>query len=410
MKKEVVVLGLGYVGLPSVVNHTKNGYQVIGFDVDKKKVQSLNQGISYLDTVTDDAIKELLDEGVLFTSDEQDIFSKDIYIIDVPTPIDEQKTPDLSYIQSAVAVIKNKVKKGSLIILESTTYPGTTEEFIVEVFKKENFIVGENLFVAYSPERIDPGNTYSLGTKIPRIVAGYSKNCLTKAIDFFGSHIHPVKNLKIAELAKIYENTFRLVNIALADELQKISDSLKINSQEVLEAAATKPFGFMKFTPNLGIGGHCIPVDPYYITWLMKNKGLETPLISTAGKINDSMLDYNLTKLVNYVKQHTEKKLSELTIAILGLSYKKNIADTRMSSVVTLAKRLQSDSRSVSIFDDVISANNGYGNENVLALEKDYTKLNQFDLIIYAVNHDLYEQNKEVIVKNSHLFYDLTMV
>ena len=142
----------------------------------------------------------------------------------------------------------------------------------------------------------------------------------------------------------------------------------------------------------------------------MKNKGLETPLISTAGEINDSMLDYNLTKLVNYVKQHTDKNLSELTIAILGLSYKKNIADTRMSSVVTLAKRLQSDSSSVSIFDDVISANNGYGNETVLALEKDYTKLNQFDLIIYAVNHDLYEQNKEVIVKNSPLFYDLTMV
>ncbi|MHC5227052.1 nucleotide sugar dehydrogenase [Enterococcus sp. LJL99] len=410
MQKEVVVLGLGYVGLPSVVNHTKNGHKVIGFDVDQRKVDSLNQGISYLDTVEDLAIKELLDQGVLFTAEEQDICAKDIYVIDVPTPIDENKIPDLSYIESAVTIIRDKVKKGSLIILESTTYPGTTEEFIVRLFEKDKFTVGENLFVAYSPERIDPGNTYSLGAKIPRIVAGHSKNCLTKAVEFFGDHVHPVENLKIAELAKIYENTFRLVNIALADELQKISDSLEINSQDVLEAAATKPFGFMKFTPNLGIGGHCIPVDPYYITWLMQNKGLETPLISTAGAINDSMLDYNFDKLLNYVKESTTKNMAKMKVAILGLSYKKNIADTRMSSVVTLAKRLETQTRSVHIFDDIIHANKGHGSEKVIPLEKNYTQLKQFDLIIYAVNHDLYEQEKEMIVENSPLFYDLTMV
>ncbi|WP_242596349.1 nucleotide sugar dehydrogenase [Enterococcus ureasiticus] len=353
MKKEVVVIGLGYVGLPSVINHVKNAHKVIGFDIDKRKVDILNKGVSHIDTVSDETIQMLKEKGTIFTYDEQLIKEKDIYIIDVPTPIDKNKIPDLSYIKSAVDLIKNKVKIGSLIILESTTYPGTTEEYLVAEFSKLGYHIGIDLFIAYSPERIDPGNTQSQSAKIPRIVAGYTDKCLSKVEDFFGSHVSSVPNLKTAELAKIYENTFRLVNIALADELQKISDNLDIDVGEVLEAAATKPFGFMKFTPNLGIGGHCIPVDPYYLTWLMADRGVETPLIDIAGKINDSMLDYYLEKIKDLTTE-SKKDFIEMNIAVLGVTYKKNVADVRMSSVISLIRKLKEKNISIVAYDDVM--------------------------------------------------------
>ncbi|WP_242700576.1 UDP-N-acetyl-D-glucosamine dehydrogenase [Enterococcus sp. DIV0212c] len=410
MEKCVVVIGLGYVGLPSVINHMERGHKVVGFDIDEKKINLLNQGVSYIDTVEDKTIEKLLENGVLFTSDEQMIEGKDVYIIDVPTPIDKNKVPNLDYIKAAVDLIKEKVKNGSLIVLESTTYPGTTEEYLVEVFSKLGYQVGSDLYIAYSPERIDPGNEKSFSAKIPRIVGGYSDNCLTKACDFFGSHVYPASNLKTAELAKIYENTFRLVNIALADELQKISDNLSIEVKEVLKAADTKPFGFMKFTPNLGIGGHCIPVDPYYLTWLMESRGIETPLIQAAGEINDSMLDYYLNKIIAYAEKKSDKSLDEMNIAILGITYKKNVADTRMSSVISLIKKLEDLNMNVISFDDVIVSNVTLTENSVMSLEGDYCQLKDFDLVIYAVGHNIYEKNKKELVQNSQLFYDLTLV
>lgn len=410
MGKEVVVIGLGYVGLPSVVNHVKKGHKVIGFDIDKRKVDLLNKGISHLDTVMDETVQMLKANGTVFTYEEQLIREKDVYIIDVPTPIDKNKIPDLSYIKSAVELIKNKVKIGSLIILESTTYPGTTEEYLVAVFSKLGYTIGVDLFIAYSPERIDPGNTQSLSAKIPRIVAGHTAECLSEAKLFFGSHVSSVSNLKTAELAKIHENTFRLVNIALADELQIISDDLSIDVYEVLEAAATKPFGFMKFTPSLGIGGHCIPVDPYYLTWLMGARGVETPLIETAGEINDSMLDYYLNKIVAYIGKNLDKKLDEMKIAILGITYKKNVADTRMSSVISLIQKLKERNSTVVVYDDILYSTTNITQNNVSRLEQKYHQLKEFDMVIYAVNHQLYEDNKANIIRNSQLFYDLTLV
>ncbi|ALS00952.1 nucleotide sugar dehydrogenase [Enterococcus silesiacus] len=409
MKKEVVVIGLGYVGLPSIINHVKNGHKVIGFDIDKRKVDILNKGISPLDTVLDETVQMLKEKRTVFTYDGQLIKGKDVYIIDVPTPIDKNKIPDLSYIKSAVNLIKNKVKIGSLIILESTTYPGTTEEYLVAEFSKLGYHIGIDLFIAYSPERIDPGNTQSLSAKIPRIVAGHTNKCLSKVEDFFGSHVSSVSNLKTAELAKIYENTFRLVNIALADELQKISDNLDIEVGEVLEAAATKPFGFMKFTPNLGIGGHCIPVDPYYLTWLMADRGVETPLIDIAGKINDSMLDYYLEKIKDLSAQ-SKKEFAEMSIAVIGVTYKKNIADVRMSSVISLIKKLKAKNISVVAYDDVMHPYSASTDETVIGLEQDYQQLMQYDLVIYAVDHDVYEDKKKLIMDKSQLFYDLTTV
>ncbi|GGC79990.1 nucleotide sugar dehydrogenase [Enterococcus wangshanyuanii] len=409
MEKEIVVIGLGYVGLPSVMNHVENGHQVTGFDIDQKKIDSLNQGVSYLDTMSDELIGEMLKKGTVFTTNEKLLKDKDIYIIDVPTPIDEDKIPDLSYVKSAVNLIEDKVKAGSLIILESTTYPGTTEEYLVQKFAEKGYNIGTDLYIAYSPERIDPGNRQSLSAKIPRIVAGHTKNCLAQAKAFYGDHVSAVSNLKTAELAKIYENTFRLVNIALADELQKITDNLEISVGEVLEAAATKPFGFMKFTPNLGIGGHCIPVDPYYLTWLMEQRGLDTPLISTAGQINDSMLEYHLHKINEYLSEQ-EKDLSGLKIAILGVTYKKNVADIRMSSVRRLMDKLGKMTAQIVAYDDVLHAYYTKDDEKIHRLEKNYHELTSFDLVIYAVDHELYEENKPKIIENSRLFYDLTIV
>lgn len=409
MKKEVVVIGLGYVGIPSVINHVENGHIVIGFDIDKRKVDLLNQGISHLDTVLDETIQKLKEKGTLFTYDEQLLNEKDVYIIDVPTPIDKNKMPDLSYIKSAVDLIKNKVKIGALIILESTTYPGTTEEYLVTEFSTLGYQIGIDLFIAYSPERIDPGNTQSLHAKIPRIVAGHTEKCLSKVEDFFGSHVYSVPNLKTAELAKIYENTFRLVNIALADELQKISDNLDIEVGEVIEAAGTKPFGFMKFTPNLGIGGHCIPVDPYYLTWLMADRGIETPLINIAGKINDSMLDYYLEKIKDHTAKN-KKEFAKMTIAVIGVTYKKNVADVRMSSVISLIKKLKEENVNVVAYDDVMYPYRASTDETVINLEQDYQQLMQYDLVIYAVNHAIYEEKKHLIMDKSQLFYDLTTV
>ncbi|MFD1899548.1 nucleotide sugar dehydrogenase [Enterococcus termitis] len=407
MKKEVVVIGLGYVGLPSVVNHVKNGHQVTGFDIDQRKIDLLNQGVSDIDTVSDKTIMTLKEKGVIFTADEKMIKNKDVYIIDVPTPIDSNKIPDLSYVEAAVKLIIDKVKIGSLIVLESTTYPGTTEEYLVEKFSSLGYKIGTDLFIAYSPERIDPGNTQSLKAKIPRIVAGFSEGCLIQAQAFFGSHVTAVTDLKTAELAKIYENTFRLVNIALADELQKISDDLRIDVGEVLAAAATKPFGFMKFTPNLGIGGHCIPVDPYYLTWLMETRGIKTPLIDTAGKINDSMLDYYLQQINDYVTGN-KQTMTSMTIAVLGVTYKKNVADIRMSSVMTLIEKLKTMGAHVVAFDDVLHNYHHKSQEEIRSLAGKYQQLKTFDLVIYAVDHDSYENKKPMIIENSQLFYDLT--
>ncbi|MBO0466740.1 nucleotide sugar dehydrogenase [Enterococcus plantarum] len=409
MKKEVVVIGLGYVGLPSVINHVKKRHKVIGFDVDKRKVDMLNKGISPLDTVSNETVQMLQEKGTIFTYDAQQIVAKDVYIIDVPTPIDKNKIPDLSYIKSVVDLIKNKVKKGSLIILESTTYPGTTEDYLVAEFSNLDYQIGVDLFIAYSPERIDPGNTQSLSAKIPRIVAGHTDKCLAEVKEFFGSHVSSVPNLKTAELAKLYENTFRLVNIALADELQKISDNLDIKVGEVLEAAATKPFGFMKFTPNLGIGGHCIPVDPYYLTWLMADRGVETPLIDTAGKINDSMLDYYLEK-INHLASKSKKEFTEMIVAVIGVTYKKNVADIRMSSVISLIKKLKEKNITVVAYDDVMHPYSVSTDETIVTLEPDYQQLTQYDLVIYAVDHDIYEDKKNIIIDKSQLFYDLTTV
>ncbi|MGG5340619.1 nucleotide sugar dehydrogenase [Enterococcus sp. AZ192] len=409
MKKEIVVIGLGYVGLPSVMNHVENGHQVIGFDIDQRKIDSLNRGVSYLDTMSNESITEMLKKETVFTADEQMLKDRDVYIIDVPTPIDDHKIPDLSYVKSAVSLIEDKVKVGSLIILESTTYPGTTEEYLVERFAAKGYNIGTDLYIAYSPERIDPGNTESLSAKIPRIVAGYTKNCLAQAKALYGDHVSAVSSLKIAELAKIYENTFRLVNIALADELQKITDNLGISVGEVLEAAATKPFGFMKFTPNLGIGGHCIPVDPYYLTWLMEKRGIDTPLISTAGQINDSMLDYHLHKINDYLVERGEK-LGELKVAILGVTYKKNVADIRMSSVRRLVDKLGEMTEHIVAYDDVLYAYYTKEDGKICCLENNYHELTSFDLVIYAVDHERYEENKPKIIENSRLFYDLTTV
>jgi UDP-N-acetyl-D-glucosamine dehydrogenase len=402
-KAHVVVLGLGYVGLPSAKHYIEKGYSVTGFDVSKNKVRQLNLGESYIQDVDDVELQSMLLKGFQATTESTILGTADVIVVCVPTPIDECKKPDLSFVESAGEMIAEYAGAGCLVILESTTYPGTTETYIAKPLEQKGFTVGNDVFVAYSPERIDPGNaTYSLDNT-PKVVGGMTEACLDLAAGFIGETAHPVRDVRVAELSKVFENTFRWVNIALVNEMAEIAHTLGLDVWEVLEAAESKPYGFMRFNPGIGVGGHCIPVDPYYLTHVMKEKGRATKMIDLAGEINDGMIEHVYLRLFEWLNEKGTA-LSQARITVIGAAYKKNIGDLRESPAVKLIDCLSSQVGYLEVVDpyleDVPSHIPSVEYRSIL----DPNRIAISDLVLIATPHDCIDF--EEVRKNSKLIFD----
>lgn len=397
------IVGLGYVGLPTAVEKASIGYSVIGFDVSKEKILDINAGVNYISDVDNQLFKNLVSSGNLSaTTDFSRLIEVDVVFICVPTPIDEYKQPDLSFVKQSSLEISKHIKKGTLVILESTTYPGTTEEILVPAFVDAGFTIGEDMFVAYSPERIDPGNAKFGLFNTPKIVGGVTEPCTNLAALAIGEMAHKVSSTKVAEMAKVFENTFRFINIALVNETAQLCDDLDIDAWEMLEAAGTKPYGFMPFQPGPGVGGHCIPVDPYYLTHKAKSIGKETKMIELAGTINDSMSEHVLNRVFKLLNQEG-KALRNSKIAVLGVSYKKDINDARETPVLPILEKLQATGTELLICDPFIDEIQVNGQNHHLYKDEKVI-VGEVDLVIVTTDHSSF--NYEYIANHSKVIFD----
>jgi len=351
------VVGLGYVGLPLAVEFAHAGFHVTGLDIDQRKVDKLNAGESYIQDIPTAVLKPLVDSGMLdATSDFSKIRELDTINICVPTPLSKAKDPDMTYVNSAVQSIAENFGRGKLVILESTTYPGTTEELVLPKLEQDGLIVGEDFFLCFSPERVDPGNKQFKTRNIPKVVGGHTQNCTEVGAAFYGQaldHVVPVSGTKVAEMVKLLENTFRMINIGLVNEMAIMCGSMGINVWEVIDAAGTKPFGFMPFYPGPGLGGHCIPIDPFYLSWKSKQSGVEARFIELAGYINGQMPHFVVDKIQNALNDHS-KPLKGSKVHILGMAYKKDIDDVRESPGLDIMHLLMQRGTIVSYSDPFI--------------------------------------------------------
>ncbi|TMC13083.1 MAG: nucleotide sugar dehydrogenase [Chloroflexi bacterium] len=356
---QVAVVGLGYVGLPLALALTQAGFRVIGIDAAASKVEAINRGVSHIEDVASDEVSRAIAAGRLrATTDSADAAAADVAIIAVPTPIDEFRVPDLSHVRSATAALAAAMKPGSLVVLESTTYPGTTEEVLMPAFVERGFTPGEDLFVGYSPERIDPGNQRWNLHNTPKVVCGLTKTCLELVVQLYSSFVEtlvPVSSLKTAEITKLFENIFRGVNIALVNEFQVICDAFGIDVWEVIAACATKPYGFMTFYPGPGLGGHCVPVDPFYLAWKARERSVNTEFIELSGRVNAAMPSY-ISGKVGKLLNSRHKSLNGARVGLLGVAYKKNTSDVRESPAIRLVEHLLQEGAVVSFHDPHVPA------------------------------------------------------
>jgi len=404
------VIDLGYVGLPLVRTFLDPGFKVTGFDVDEKKVGMLNCGKSYIKDVTSEELKQFLEERKFqATSDFKSLAEVDVIIVCVPTPLDSHKNPDLSFVLKTTDVISRNLRKGQLVVLESTTYPGTTEEKMLPILEARGLKVGKDFFLAYSPERENPGDKVYTTSKIPKIVGGVTLGCRRIAKTLYDQVVVktiPVSSPKVAEATKLLENIFRSVNIALVNEMKMIFDRLGIDIWEVVEAASTKPFGFMPFFPGPGYGGHCIPVDPFYMAWKAKEVDYPTKFIELAGEINTLMPYYVVSKTAEALNERG-KSIKGAKILILGIAYKKDVDDQRESPALKIISLLQQRGAKVLYNDPFVPQSFGHRDypglkmKSVALSEK---KLKEFDAVIIATAHSVYEFGW--IAKNSSLIID----
>ncbi len=337
------IIGLGYVGLPLAVEFAKSGFNVIGFDLSLEKIEKIKNKINYIQDVSSEDLRKCVEEKKLTaTNDFSKLKDVDCVSICVPTPLRKTKDPDMSYIISAVEKIKLNLHPHMLIVLESTTYPGTTDELILNEILKNGYKIGENIFLAFSPERVDPGNPIYKTYNTPKVIGGVTPNCLKVASAMYSKIIEkvvPVSSTKAAEMVKLLENTFRAVNIGLVNEVALMCDRLNIDVWEVIEAAATKPFGFMKFLPGPGLGGHCIPIDPHYLSWKLRSLNYNARFIELAGDINSHMPDFVVQKLGLSLNKF-KKPFKGSHILLLGMAYKKDVNDLRESPSLEILQLL----------------------------------------------------------------------
>ena len=352
------VVGLGYVGLPLVMEFVRAGYRVIGFDVNQTVVDALTAGRSHIKDVTAAAVADAVRYGkFVATTDLTRLREPDAISICVPTPLSKTKDPDVSFVLAATDAVKRSLRRGQLVILESTTYPGTTRELMLPALEATSLKVGEDFFLAFSPERVDPGNAKWNTRNTPKVVGGITPTCLQVATALYQPAIErlvPVSSTEAAELVKILENTFRSVNIGLVNEMAIVCDKLGVDVWEVIEAAATKPFGFMKFMPGPGVGGHCIPLDPHYLAWKMRTLNYKTRFIELAGELNSAMPEYWIGKLAERLND-VGKAVRASTVLVLGVAYKKDIDDTRESPALDVIRLLHQRGATVRFHDPYVA-------------------------------------------------------
>lgn len=402
----VCVIGMGYVGLPLAVEACKAGYIVDGYDVSKKKIDILNSGGSDVDDIPAEVVAELVESGKLHNTTDPSIIEKaDIITICVPTPLNKTKDPDVSYILDACGKIAEYMTPGTFAVLESTTYPGTTEELILPKLEESGLKVGEDFFLAFSPERVDPGNPIYQTHNTPKVVGGITDACNEVAKAFYETtieHVVMVSSTKAAEMVKLLENTFRSVNIGLVNEVALMCDRLGINVWEIIDAAATKPFGFMAFYPGPGLGGHCIPIDPHYLSWKLKSLNYYARFIELAGEINGNMPAYVVSQAADILNQ-VSKPIKGSKIVLLGMAYKKDISDVRESPALDLLQLFQEKGAEV-VYNDPYVKTIKWGDGELNSVSISDELLANADLIVISTDHKVYDWDN--VVAKSKLILD----
>ena len=404
----ISVIGLGYVGLPLTCSLAKAGYRLIGLDVDVSKIHKLNHNESYISYIDNSVIEGLNNLEFQATSDFSHISESDVIIICVPTPLNKNREPDLSYVSNTIDSITPFLKKGQLISLESTTYPGMTDELISKRLILEGFDIGNNFFLVYSPEREDPGNKDFSTSNIPKIIGGYSENCLEVGANLYEAVVEEVvkvSSTRVAEMTKLLENIQRSVNIGLMNEMKVICTAMGIDIHEVIKAAETKPFGFTSYYPGPGIGGHCIPIDPFYLSWKAREYGLNTKFIELAGEINHSMPKWVISRLSDALNQKS-LPLKDSKVLILGIAYKKNVDDMRESPAALIMKHLEENGVDYDYSDPYIPSfptlRNFEFDLNSVKLTPDV--ISSYDAVLLVTDHDDFDY--DMIIQNSKLLID----
>ena len=401
----VGVLGLGYVGLPLAVEFAHAGFEVVGIDVQQSKVDQFNRGDSYIKDVKNDVFEPLVRSGKLrATSDFSVIRTLDTIDICVPTPLRKTKDPDMSYVVAARDAIAEHLHPGLLVMLESTTYPGTTDELVLPKLEATGLKVGEDFFLCFSPERVDPGNPKFHTRNIPKVVGGITPVCTEVGALFYKQALErvvPVSSTRVAEMVKLLENTFRMINIGLVNELALMCDRMNINVWEVIDAAATKPFGFMAFYPGPGLGGHCIPIDPFYLSWKSKESGIEARFIELAGYINGHMPDFVVEKIQNALNDAT-KPVRGSHVHVLGVAYKRDIDDVRESPALDIILLLQRRGARVTFSDPFVPRIQSDG--EVLEAQEMFDSIASADCVVIVTDHSGLDYGK--VIERSRLIVD----
>jgi UDP-N-acetyl-D-glucosamine dehydrogenase len=392
----VGIIGLGYVGLPLAAEFARQGLRSVGFEVDARKAEMINRGESYIGDVTSEELAEVVSSDYLHaTTDFEELSSCDAIIICVPTPLRKTKEPDISYILSAASEIQKRIRRGQLIILESTTYPGTTDEVLLPMFEEMGLKLNEDFLLAFSPERVDPGNPQFKTDNIPKVVGGCTNDSTEAAGALYGlivREVHAVSSARVAEAAKLLENTFRAVNIGMANEMARLCYHLSIDTWEVIRAAATKPFGFMAFYPGPGIGGHCIPLDPHYLSWKARQHGFNSRFIGLADGVNSRMPEHVVT-LVTDALNEDEKSLKGSHVLVLGVAYKKDIDDVRESPALSIIDLLRAKGAHVSYHDPFVKevkfvdAHSHGGGEPLQSINLTDNEIRRADCVVIVTDH-----------------------
>jgi UDP-N-acetyl-D-glucosamine dehydrogenase len=404
----VGIVGLGYVGLPLSLRFAEAGYKVLGFDIDQFKIHKIVEGQSYIEHIPHASIKSAITNGFSATTDFSRIKEVDAIILCVPTPLNKYREPDLSFVLDTTDSIVPHMRPGQMLSLESTTYPGTTDEELKPRVESRGFVVGKDTFLVFSPEREDPGNPDYTTRTIPKVVGGHTQACLEVGLAIYGAVIDrvvPVSSTKAAEMTKLLENIHRAVNIGLMNEMKIVADRMGIDINEVIDAAATKPFGFVAYRPGPGIGGHCIPIDPFYLTWKAREFGVHTRFIELAGEINSSMPDYVVSKITSALN-NKQKSVRGSKILVLGIAYKKNIDDMRESPSVFLMERLRDVGAKIEYCDPYVlkfpKMREHHFDLSSVSLTPEM--ISAYDCIVLATDHDKFDY--EMIHNHAQLIVD----
>ena len=409
-EKEITVgvVGLGYVGLPLAVEKAKAGFKTIGFDIQNEKVNLVNKGVNYIGDVVDDELKKIVEAGMLkATTDFSFVKDVDFIAICVPTPLDAHQMPDISYVKSSTEEIAKYLTKGTMVVLESTTYPGTTEELLKPILESSGLKCGEDFYLGFSPERVDPGNKQFKTKNTPKVVGAIGDDAREVIAAMYRAvlegDVHEVSSPAVAEMEKILENTYRNINIGLANEMAILCNKMGIDYWEVVDAAKTKPYGFQAFYPGPGLGGHCIPLDPYYLSWKAREYGFHTSMIESSMMVNDRMPEYCVERSMAILNKH-KKALNGSKVLVLGVAYKNDIDDYRESPAIDVIEKLIAAGAETEFYDPYIPTFREHGKEYKGIEKIDADIVAGYDLVVITAAHSVFDY--EMIQKNAQAIFD----